>query len=230
MLRALARIAALGTLMALTGCKMNVTSDLYTSDIRIVATDQAADLTTPGTLAMQIPSKDDCAEYAEKLSAIVGPLVIGFTPKGCESAEMDSFLLADIQIPIVSGQEGWAETDTLFAIIANQAAPNKDIAVFLSLDRDKMRALNDRIDDEFLQRLDLSDSRIALVLNNDERGDATIWTNGVFVNGEPMHNNSFGGIEVTIPRRARIEIVLSNVSAAWIEQHGTVLVLALALE
>ena len=211
-------ISAAAALALLAGCKMNVTSELYTSDIRHVAVSGATDVTTPGTLAIEIPSADKCQEYAERLSRIVGTSVIGFVPKGCERAGMNTFLMASMEIPIVADEHSWRQANSLFATMAYVFDEGEYIIAVLLLDAAEFKSLNDRLSKEFHQRLDLSGSKVAIVLNNDERRDIEIWMNDVFYDGHPIHG--FDRAQAVLSHRQAAEFVLSNVSIAWMEQEG----------
>ena len=109
-----------------------------------------------------------------------------FSPKGCESVEMNSFLLSDTQMPIVASGEAWNESDSLFGLIALKN--DNHIAVTVVMNLDKYGTLTSRMKDKFHQTVDLGSSKISLVLNNDERGDITFGASDVFVNSEPVHS------------------------------------------
>ena len=69
-------------------------------------------------MAFQVPGTDDCDEHAAKISEVMEGVVNDFSPKGCESVEMNSFLLADTQLPILASEEAWNKSDSLFGLLA----------------------------------------------------------------------------------------------------------------
>lgn len=91
--------------VALVGCKTNLTADLYSTDLRDAAIG-AAELTAPATMAFEVPGTDDCPEHTIKITELMTG-IMPITPRGCESADMESFLLADIQVPILSSEMAW---------------------------------------------------------------------------------------------------------------------------
>ena len=115
------------------------------------------------------PGTDDCDEHAAKISEIMEGVVSDFSPKGCESVEMNSFLLSDTQMPIVASEEAWEESDSLFGLVALKK--DDHIAVVVAMNLDKYGTLSARMKDKFHQTIDLGSSKISLVLNNDDRGD-----------------------------------------------------------
>lgn len=223
-------IAAAAALAVLAGCKMNVTAELYTSDLRQAAVNSESGLFAPGALAIEIPSVDKCAEYSERIGSVVGASIPGFTPRGCERSGMNSYLKADIEIPIIVDNESWASANSLFGVMAyltseEVSAEHESVVVLLRLDSSEFRALNSRLNSEFHQQFDLKDSTVSIVVNNDERRDVSIWVDDVFLNGQPVHG--LGRTQATMGHRAAAEIVLSNIGTAWMEQNGWVVALLL---
>ena len=110
-----------------------------------------------------------------------------FTPKGCESENMDSFLLADTQMPILNTEEAWQKADSLKRAPARQAAGPRTSAVAVVLNTLKYEVLTNRMKEKFYQTVDLSTSKVTLVFNNDERNAVTFVVRNAFVNAEPVH-------------------------------------------
>ena len=214
MLKRASAIAAAAVAIGVTaGCEFNLTADIYTTDLRDAVAGTEG-LTAPATMAFQVPGTDDCDEHTAKISEIMEGVVSDFSPKGCESVEMNSFLLADTQMPIVASEEAWKKSDSLFGLLTIKEGENIGVAVVMNLD--KYGTLTARMKDKFHQTIDLASSKISLVLNNDERGDVSFAAKNVFVNSDPVH----GRETYTMQRRHRVEIRLSNVAAAYLAKHG----------
>ena len=207
------------------GCELDIVSDVYVSDLREVATEGTVGLTTPATIAIEIPSTKKCDEYSKKLSAIMRGILIEFSPKSCKQEGMESFLMSDAQIPLMHNEEEWRESKTLFGILA-QVENDGNIYVGIAKNSEKFKELNKRVSDEFHQSIDLAESKITLVLNNDERDPVRFIVWGVFLDGEPIYYNH----EATLKRRHTAEIQLSNVGAAYLERNEYVNPLALTLD
>ena len=212
----LALVVAGLALAVLAGCKMNLTADLYSTDLRD-AKAGTADLTTPATMAFQVPGTDKCDEYTTKIKDIMEGVVREFAPKGCQKDGTDSFLLADIQISIVATEESWGATDALFGILVVEGRTNpNDIGVAIALDREKYRILLQQMKKEFHQTIDLAASKVILVLNNDDRGTIRFGVREVFLNADPVH----GEKDFELIRRHKVEIRLSDVATAHLAKTG----------
>lgn len=211
-------IASLVVLMA--GCKLDMRTEAYVSDLRAVAGGTTG-ITTLTTLTIEIPSHDECDKYAAAVSTIMQGLMRDFSPRRCGQEGMNSYLLAEAQLPFVHNPETWTQADSLFGIVT--AASAQDITIALVMDLGKYKTLNQRMEDEFSQAIDLSASKIAMVLNNDEREPSEYLSQAVFINEEPVIEPE----AFKLNRRQKAEIRLSNVSAAYLEKHGMVPVLSL---
>ena len=210
------RIALAVTLVVclVAACKMNLTTDVYSTDIWDAAVGTEG-LTSPATMAFEVPGIDDCDEHTAEISEIMSGVVKEFRPRGCERDGMESFLLADTQVPILDSFPAWNSSDTLFGIVVTELDDAISADMFMNLD--KYRILTERMDDKFHQSIDLATSAVIIILNNDSRGSIEFSVNGVFVNGEPVLTPSTFQLE----RRRKAEVKFSNVATAYLAKHGS---------
>ena len=195
------------------GCKMNLTADVYSTDLWDAANGTEG-LTAPATMAFQVPSTDGCDEHAAEIARLMSGVLDDFSPKGCEQAGMESFLLADTQLPLVSSLPAWEIADSLFGILVT--SEDEVVRVTMTMNVDKYDTLTDRMEDEFLQSVDLAASAVVIVLNNDDRNTIEFSAGGVFINGEPVLTIS----AYELQRRHKAEIRFSNVATAYMAKHG----------
>lgn len=157
--------------------------------------------------------------------SIMEGMVDSLQSKGCESQGMESYLLADFQLPILELTSAWENSDTPFGVLPQLDEASQRIHVHILMDTDRFRTLNDRVKDEFFQSLTLDESTFTVVINNDERADISINVFHAFVNGQPTIDQEF-----TAPRRDQIEITLSDVSLGLLEHDGLYLPFSLLHE
>ncbi len=210
------RIALIATLVVCltAACKMNLTTDVYSTDLWDTAVGSEG-LTAPATMAFEVPGTDDCDEHTAEISEIMSGVVNEFNPRGCERDGMESFLLADTQVPILDSFSAWDSSDALFGIVVTEIEDAISADMFMNLD--KYGLLTERMNDKFYQSVDLATSAVIIVLNNDSRGSIEFSVNGVFVNGEPVLTQSTFQLE----RRHKAEIKFSNVATAYLAKHGS---------
>ena len=220
MKKLLSLITVASLVLIVAGCKLDMRSEAYVSDPRAVAVGTTG-ITTRTTLTIEIPSHDECDKYSTAVSSVMQGLMREFSPKRCGQEGMNSYLLAEAQLPFVNSPEAWAQANSLFGVLTTASA--QDIAVTLVMDLQKYGTLNQRMKDEFSQGIDLPASRITMVLNNDEREPGEYHAQAVFINDQPVIKAEAFALQ----RRYKAEIRLSNVSAAYLEKHGSVPLLAL---
>lgn len=206
--------AAALAIVAVSGCKMNLTADLYSSDLfdAVVGTD---DLTTSATMAFEVPGTDECEKHTAEISELMAGVVDDFSPKGCERVEMESFLLANTQIPLLA-ESAWSGSDALFGIVLVEEGDA--IGAALVMNRQKYGILTSRMKDKFHQTVNLAESKVTIVLNNDLRSSILFTAEGVFVDGEPALRKT----DYELQRRHNAQIVFSNVATAHMAKHGIV--------
>lgn len=219
MTRTLRLTATALALAGMVGCKMNLTADLYSSDLFDAAAG-TDDLTTAAMMAFQIPGTDECEKHTAEIAEIMAGVVKDFSPKGCDSIEMESFLFADTQIPILP-ESAWAGADALFGVVF--VAEGETIGAALVMNRQKYAILTSRMKDKFHQTVNLAESKVKVVLTNDLRESVLYAVEGAFVNGEP----ALGKTENELRRRHNAEIVFSDVATANLAKHGLASVIAL---
>ena len=158
-------------------------SEAYVSDLRAVASGTTG-VTTRTTLTIEIPSHDECDKYSAAVSGVMQGLMRDFSPKRCGQEGMNSYLLAEAQLPFVHSAEAWQQANSLFGVLT--APSEQDITMTLLMDLQKYATLNQRMKDEFSQAIDLPASRLTMVLNNDEREPSAYVTQAVFIDDQPV--------------------------------------------
>lgn len=209
-------------LLVLAGCRTDVTVDVYSSDLKRVATGETS-LMTSATMSVEIPSASECDKYSTQITNIMRGVVKDFKPQGCEQKEMNSFLLGEIQVPLLPILPVWTATEELFVVAVVAGRNGKGKHVLLALDQNKYKTLNKRMENEFAQGVNLSKSKITMILYNDERGPMKYRVGGVFVNGDPI----VAGTTRSLNRRKKVRIEASNVGAAFLAKHGVLAFLGL---
>ena len=201
------------SIAVLSACKFNVTSDLYTSDLRDAVVNQNANLMALATLEIEVVSDEQCKENATEIADLLEGFVSKISTRGCVSREFDTYLVLDAKIPIVKGFNSWNRANSLLGIVAVES--KMGVGVFFASDPVKFQILNKRVSDEFDQSLNLAESEVKLNLRGDNQTE-TVAVSGAFVNGRPIDRYT----EFELARRGKLEILLSNVGSAHIERAG----------
>ena len=206
------------------GCKMSVAPELYLTDLRDVAVNGTKGVSVPTTLSFEIPSSSQCKEYTAQITELMGRSFTGFTAKGCEDRGMDSYLMANVSLPLIHSEEAWKEVESLFGIIA--VVGEEHITVSMALDLTEYAALSDRVRSEFFQELELESSTMEYVISNDSRETESFRIAGSFLNAEPVVFTE----KFTLERRQKADVKLSDVRMAYLAKHGYVMLMDMPVE
>ena len=106
MKKVLSLITLASLVLIVAGCKLDMRSEAYVSDLRAVAGGTTG-VTTLTTLTIEIPSHDECDKYSAAVSSVMQGLMRDFSPKRCGQEGMNSYLLAEAQLPFVHSPEAW---------------------------------------------------------------------------------------------------------------------------
>ena len=199
--------------LSVAGCKMNLRADIYTADVMDAAAGTAG-LVAPAKLALQVPDIEECDKHTSEIEAIMAGVVSHFAPKGCERADMESYLVADIRMPIVTSEAEWKASDALFGVLIREQEDGLGVGIGMKLS--KYGVLTSRMKEKFHQTVDIADSRVIVVLNHDEREAARVAVGGAFVDAKPVPDET----EFDVQRRQRLVIRLSDVATAHLAGRG----------
>ncbi len=214
MRRFLTTLTVVTAAVLLAACEMQMTATLHTSDVRAAAAGDQ-NINTSATLYLPVTSVDECKKETKKIVAIMEGIVEPFQPRGCERRDANSYLLADVNVPLFNRRAQWDRANSLFGFIAQYDGRDSSFHVFLMMNLDIYATLDKRVRREFYQSLNLDDSTFTIVFSNDERRDIEFVAKNAFVDGRPVIQSSNA-----IRTQDRISVVLSNVSTAFLGQNG----------
>ena len=137
---------------------------------------------------------------------------------------MESYLMANVSLPLVNSNEAWQEVESLFGIVL--LAKEGEISAYMALDRGKYAVLSERMKSELYQELELESSTIKYVLNNDSRKTESFKISDCFLNAEPVAYYK----EFTIEHRQRVDVKLSDVQVAYLAKQGAIRLMVMPVE
>lgn len=79
MKKLLSLITVASLVIVVAGCKLDMRSEAYVSDLRAVASGTTG-VTTRTTLTIEIPSHDECDKYSAAVSGVMQGLMRDFSP------------------------------------------------------------------------------------------------------------------------------------------------------
>ena len=217
-----------GISMIFSACKTNLTTDLYMSDLHGIAWEGGENVTTSATMEFEIISREQCQKSANRIARIIDRYVLDFTPISCYDEGLDTFLKADIQMDVIHAlhQEEFFRNGRLFAVmVLTESYLTDHIFVYFQTNQDTLNHLKKKVRAEFNQDVEIEQSDIIFVVNNDLSNKIDIGVGGAFVNGRALNETSSALYEgesekITLQRRRKAEIMLSDVETAIQAEGG----------
>ena len=180
----------------ISGCKLDTYVELYVGDILDAFQEE---LSTQGKLKAFMTSEKKCNENKDKIIKIISRYMTDIKDEGCQSKNMDSFLVLGVSYPVTS-----KEQKSVFSIFVsgNESAAT----ISLKLNRDQYDRLNAEIEKEFNDGIDLDESKIEIKLVNDQRKPVEMISSSIFIDNKPVLNAM-----LKLGKRKSVDIKFSNV-------------------
>ena len=210
-------------ILSLVGCNLDLTQQVYTSDVREVAEKNTKDLTSLMSMRMPIPDSKECDKHTTTIVQIIRQYVPELKTRGCKDEGMRDFLLADAPAPIEKVKQFPYTPSSLFNVAVHDVG-NGDVLVGLSVDRLAFREMEKAMSKAFpIYKMDSSEMTIKFEVNHDERKSILFRAPYTFLNGEPNVSSEFQEVK----RRELVRLRLSDVQVAFILRQGLLYVFRL---
>ena len=196
----------------LTGCKIDFTGDLYTSDlIDLANTIDNKQFNLPMEVAYQV---SDCE--SDESSRMISTYFIEFKNTGCEIGEdFMSYATAQVSVPVVNNYDIFNNAnDSLIGFVSYLSEDKTLVYVDAVTSAELFESLKNYVYNETFQELSLADSNLVIRLNND-LNKATIEVPPSFVNNEPIVFST----EYIMERRDLLIIQSSDVNSSFLENN-----------
>ena len=196
----------------LTGCKIDFTGDLYTSDlIDLANTTENKQFNLPMEVAYQV---SDCE--SDESSRMISTYFVEFQNTGCEIGEdFMSYATAQVSVPVVNNYDIFNNSnDSLIGFVSYLSEDKTLVYVDAVTSGELFESLKNYVYNETFQELSLADSNLVIRLNND-LNKATIEVPPSFVNNEPIVFST----EYIMERRDLLIIQSSDVNSSFLENN-----------
>ena len=206
----------------LSACKLDLSSRINLGDLNRVALSQDAGVTGRGTLKLEVGSVIQCQNESQLFSSVLEKHLVGFKIRPCEQIGMESYFVAEFQIPILSSGK---DNNSLIAINATRSSQIGGVEVDLLLNQASFRMINKAIEAKYFQKLDFARSRISIRLDNDQLTYHDILASDVFADGLPVVGLKAFGLKPG----AHLNIILSDVQREFFSIYSRVPLFKLVL-
>ena len=203
----------IGMMLFVTACSSTrISSEIYLVDIDEIPDVEA--MTVNVMIGLPISSQDECAESRQRYSDVFGESS-GFKNMEfvrCYSEGSSNLAEYELEVPMRIADPYESSMQGTFEIVRNDDSQTGNRNLFIRSKPSALCNLNKLIRDEFYRSLDLSDTSPRVVITNDFRESQMLILSQVFVDGVPIIKPT----EFVVERRDSVDVVLSDVTAAWV--------------
>ncbi|OUR63638.1 hypothetical protein A9Q79_09870 [Methylophaga sp. 42_25_T18] len=212
-------IVVLIALLTLVGCRQEITSTLYVTDI--VDTVSSKKSMTAAAIKLGMPSSKSCGEKKEKLTRVISPFFINLEKIQCLKEGSNSFYYGIFELPLLNvADDGNLNQDYKGGISAQLSKNKENIDIYLAMKLELVSALDKDLRSEFMAGggINPEDMTVKIAINNDDREPYNLFVEGAFLDGQPIIPRF--GQTVKLKRRSESVISLANVSLFALTGRG----------
>jgi hypothetical protein len=213
-------------ILSLSACKLDLSSKIDIGDLSRVALSQEGGVTGVGTIKLEVGSVSQCQSERQFFTSILEDHLQGLKILPCEQTGMESYFVAEFQIPILHSARDWPEkSKSLIAINSARSSQIGGVEVGLLLNQARFRTINKAVEAKYFQKFDFARSRIAIRLENDQLTYHDILASDVFADGLPVVGLKAFGLKPG----SHLKIILSDVQREFFSLYSRVPLFKLVL-
>lgn len=193
----------------LAGCKTQVASDIYLTDVASVASAGTA-LPFDLKLAFEVPSEDQCAEANTMLAPALGRHFGAVAFVGCSTEGFSNFANFTAGSEMVLELANGKHDSALPIYVGVTALEDGLVDIAYHASQDGLAALMADLPDEAKSYSDRLEVSLSATIHNDGAGPISLSVANAFVNGTA----ELRPVEVELARRKELAVKLSDVANA----------------
>lgn len=203
---------AVALVLTLAACSTKMESDVFFRDLEDVAD---GDLTNKIVFFLPLTSMDDCEEYHERYDKVFQSSKdfkdMEFVK--CVEGEISDSVEYEMDVPLRKIDPDETNIDGAVEFIRwDTDDESEERKILIRANPPSLHDLDKKLEDEFYQGLDLTDSSPLIRMSNDLRSDQVFTVYHAFVQGSPIISET----SFLLEPRDDIDIILSDVTSAYI--------------
>lgn len=195
-----------------TACTTHMSSELYFRDLDDL---DEGELTNKIVFQLPLTTIDECSEYRTRYDKVFRKSRdfkdMEFVK--CTDGDFNDYVEYEMDVPLRKTDPTKTRMKGAVEFIRwDDSEQDENRLIFIRTNPPSLADLDEHLKDEFFQGLDLTDSSPLIRLSNDLRSDQAIVVRHVFVQNQPVILST----TFTLEPRDSIDIVLSDVTSAWV--------------
>ncbi|MYC97059.1 MAG: hypothetical protein F4X14_19045 [Caldilineaceae bacterium SB0661_bin_32] len=195
-----------------TACTTHMASELYLRDLDDL---DEGELTNKIIFQLPLTTIDECSEYRARYDKVFRKSRdfkdMEFVK--CTDGDFNDYVEYEMDVPLRKIDPTKSRVKGAVEFIRwDNPEQDENRLILIRTNPPSLADLDDHLKDEFFQGLDLTDSSPLIRLSNDLRSDQSIEVRHAFVQNQPVISST----TFTLEPRDSIDIVLSDVTSAWV--------------
>lgn len=200
------------TLFLLAGCDAFLNFQLFSSDLKEIASGKVQKMDVQATIAME--SSEDSYE---EMKSFLSKYFRGATNFRTEKKDYSDNIKADYKLPVVAGSVFDPASPDLVTVLL-KAGEGGSYEMGLAFNNELFKTLNEEASSTFFASVNMDEISIKLEFNNDLPDTLTTVWRAVYVNGQPAPVEK----KHTLAKRERLEIEVSEIFKKALQMNNEV--------
>ena len=205
-------LALLAVMVSVTACTTYMSSELYLRDLDDL---DEGELTNKVVFQLPLTTIDECSEYRARYDKVFRKSRdfkdMEFVK--CTDGDFSDYVEYEMDVPLRKIDPAKTRMKGAVEFIRwDDSEQEENKLILIRTNPPSLADLDEHLKDEFFQGLDLTDSSPLIRLSNDLRSDQEVVVRHAFVQNQPVILPT----TFTLEPRDSIDIVLSDVTSAWV--------------
>lgn len=210
-------ILLFGLLVLLAACKFETYTELYTSDLEVLAAGKASDLPANIAIAIEMPSEKQCMERSDEIVGLLGQYFSKAKFDKCSSEGLNNFLSVRAQVPVVTAPRAEAYFDRskgfMFFLVRKNGERTE---IFPYIHNSRYGLFRELVKQRYGMDIETDDLSLDIVLKNDSKAVRLIEACSVYIDHQPVPLCG----SVTLSGREYADILVSKVQTKYLVMNG----------
>ena len=210
-------ITPLMLVFMLTACKFTTNTELYVTDLELLAAGKAESVPANIGVAVEMPSSKKCQEMSQEVTNLLGQYFSKVKFDKCESKGFNDYLMVRGQISVVSVDKAKTflarNKGFLFFLVRVKDGGTE---IFPYIDIERYGQFRDLVDQRYSVEIESGDLSLEIVLRNDSKGERKVEGCSVYIDRSPVPLCG----SITLSGREHANIQVSKIQTEYLVKNG----------
>ena len=203
--------------LMLVACKFTTNTELYVTDLELLAAGKVETVPANISVAVEMPSSTKCQEMSREVTSLLGQYFRKIKFDKCASKGFNDYLMVRGQLPVVSVDKARTllERDKGFLFfLVGQKGSMAEVTPYI--DKERYSQFRDLVDQRYGVAIESGDLEMDIVLRNDSKGERKIQVCSAYVDRAPIPLCG----SITLSGREHANVQVSKIQTEYLVKKG----------